>query len=148
MLLLLPAAAAASAAVPASSIRVPSRNAAAAAATSATATATIATTPTSTAAVAVAVAAVAADSTAASSPAGTFLTKSQESRKAQEAETRPHVYPFPLTYSKYGSTPYVVIGNRPMSHWWQFYHVYKDHSLVSSLDPDKVFACCNMCGKT
>jgi hypothetical protein len=43
-----------------------------------------------------------------------FLTKSQEIRKALEAET-PHVYPFPLTHFKYELAPHVVIGNKPES---------------------------------
>ena len=41
----------------------------------------------------------------------------------------------------------VSSGNRALSPWWQFYHIYKDQASVQELDADKLFACCNLCGK-
>jgi hypothetical protein len=41
----------------------------------------------------------------------------------------------------------VSSGNRALSTWWHFYHIYKGQASVQELDADKLFACCNLCGK-
>jgi hypothetical protein len=41
----------------------------------------------------------------------------------------------------------VSSGNRALSPWWHFYQIKRDQASVQELDADKLFACCNLCGR-